>query len=193
MRKITFFLLLSSFFLMSIATYSQVVEAIAPPLSNGLEILATYRVDDSMDYYTVRNGTGVNNQFIPTIIGNHESDERRALLFIAATSEVNDIINDQPLMSFDTRLDFDSGSEKTVESRPLFGWSNFNDTKMILSASGNLGLGTIAPAAKFQVADGDIYIEDIGNGVIMKSANGLCWRYTPDNSGVLMANQITCP
>lgn len=58
---------------------------------------------------------------------------------------------------------------------------------------GNVGIGTITPAAKLQVAEGDVYIEDIGKGVIMKSPNGQCWRYTPDNTGQLTPTAVSCP
>ncbi len=58
---------------------------------------------------------------------------------------------------------------------------------------GNLGIGTIDPKSKLQVSDGDIYIEDINKGVIMKSQDGQCWRYTPNNSGQLIPTAISCP
>ncbi len=56
-----------------------------------------------------------------------------------------------------------------------------------------LGIGTNQPTAKLQVADGDIYIEDINQGVIMKSPNGQCWRLTIDNNGQLVPTAINCP
>ena len=56
-----------------------------------------------------------------------------------------------------------------------------------------VGIGTLDPSAKLHIADGDIYIEDIGQGVIMKSPNGNCWRYVPGNSGKLNGELITCP
>lgn len=66
-------------------------------------------------------------------------------------------------------------------------------TRLIIRESGNIGVGTTTPASKLQVSDGDIYIDDINNGVIMKSPNGQCWRYTPDNTGQLVPQAITCP
>jgi len=59
--------------------------------------------------------------------------------------------------------------------------------------SGNVGFGTTTPNAKVQVTGGDIYIEDIDKGVIMKSPNGSCWRLTVDDSGNIVTTAISCP
>jgi hypothetical protein len=58
---------------------------------------------------------------------------------------------------------------------------------------GNFGIGTINPKSKFQVTDGDVYIESVNKGVIMKSPNGQCWRMTVSNTGQPIFNSITCP
>jgi hypothetical protein len=65
--------------------------------------------------------------------------------------------------------------------------------KMGLTVEGDLGIGVIYPKAKLQVSDGDIYIEDVNKGVIMKSPNGECWRMTVTNTGQPNFTQITCP
>jgi hypothetical protein len=57
---------------------------------------------------------------------------------------------------------------------------------------GNIGIGTEEPQAKLQVNDGDIFIEDIDRGIIMKSPDGNCWRGTLDNSGALHFVQVDC-
>ena len=61
------------------------------------------------------------------------------------------------------------------------------------SDNANLGIGTNLPRAKLQIADGDIYIEDIDRGIIMKSPDGQCWRGTLDNNGVLNFSSTACP
>ncbi|MCO5257571.1 MAG: T9SS type A sorting domain-containing protein [Lentimicrobium sp.] len=59
---------------------------------------------------------------------------------------------------------------------------NFN---LFLSNSGNVGIGSGEPVAKLQVKDGDIFIEDINRGIIMKSPDGSCWRGVLNNQGQL--------
>ncbi|GAB4291250.1 MAG: hypothetical protein Kow0068_16550 [Marinilabiliales bacterium] len=44
-----------------------------------------------------------------------------------------------------------------------------------------------------EVTSGDILLEEIGTGVIMKSPDGQCWRVTVDNSGNFTSTAITCP
>ncbi|OQX78337.1 MAG: hypothetical protein B6D61_05840 [Bacteroidetes bacterium 4484_249] len=60
------------------------------------------------------------------------------------------------------------------------------------SADANVGIGTINPLAKLQISDGDIFIEDIDRGIIMKSPDGQCWRGTLDNNGSLNFEIIDC-
>ena len=58
--------------------------------------------------------------------------------------------------------------------------------------NGNVGIGTYQPEAKLQVKDGDIFIEDIDRGIIMKSPDGNCWRGTLDNTGSLHFAKVNC-
>jgi hypothetical protein len=76
---------------------------------------------------------------------------------------------------------------------------NINSEVMTIELStGNVGIGQTNTAytsinSKFQVKGGDVYIEDIANGIIMKSPNGQCWKTTVDNSGSLITTLISCP
>jgi hypothetical protein len=58
---------------------------------------------------------------------------------------------------------------------------------------GYVGIGNSSPQTPLQVSSGDVYIDTIGSGVIMKSPNGNCWRLTVDNSGNPVFTAITCP
>lgn len=69
---------------------------------------------------------------------------------------------------------------------------------IVLHENGNVGIGGMlydvpTPKSKLQVTGGDIFIEDVSKGVIMKSPNGNCWRMTISNSGQPEINSITCP
>jgi uncharacterized protein len=57
----------------------------------------------------------------------------------------------------------------------------------------NTGIGTVAPNAKLHVKNGDVYVENINAGVILKSPDGNCWRITVGNTGLLTATSVTCP
>ena len=84
----------------------------------------------------------------------------------------------------------EDGMIKFLTGRNDIGWSY---ERMRLTSVGNLGIGTVDPVSRLQVADGDIYIEDINNGVIMKAPNGNCWRMTIQNDGSVKTTVIACP
>ena len=68
-----------------------------------------------------------------------------------------------------------------------------SDSKMYIAAQGNVGVGNENPTAKLQVTSGDVYIDTVSSGVIMKSPNGSCWRMTVSNTGLPVFTAITCP
>lgn len=61
------------------------------------------------------------------------------------------------------------------------------------NSGGGIGINTTDPKSLLEVADGDIFINNLHRGVIMKSAAGKCFRYQPDDKGNLVAKEITCP
>ncbi|MBS1542058.1 MAG: hypothetical protein JST14_00355 [Bacteroidetes bacterium] len=68
--------------------------------------------------------------------------------------------------------------------------------QVVVSGNGNVGIGaysTNLPNARLQVQNGDVYLENIGSGLILKSPSGQCWRITIDDSGNLVRTAITCP
>ena len=57
----------------------------------------------------------------------------------------------------------------------------------------NVGVGTTAPKAKFQVSGGKIYVESSGQGVILKSPNGSCFELTVTDAGAFASTPVACP
>ncbi len=60
----------------------------------------------------------------------------------------------------------------------------------ILGSSGNVGVGTNAPASKLEVDGGDIEVDDSASGLILRSPNGTRYRVKVDNSGNLTTTTV---
>lgn len=107
------------------------------------------RVDGApTDFFTIKNQTVAGGQFIPAVYGFHDSDNRNALYVLGVAGDTNDS-GSEPIMVFDSRL-----LTASAANRPLFAWDSYGNRKMILSASGNLGLGVPDPTEKLSVNGG---------------------------------------
>ena len=72
-------------------------------------------------------------------------------------------------------------------------WSfTFNPTNNYMGI-GSTGFTASIARSKLHVFNGDVNIDQIGSGIILKSPNGQCWRVTIDNTGNLIRTAITCP
>jgi hypothetical protein len=85
--------------------------------------------------------------------------------------------------------------------RPTFSPGGVND-RFILVTDGTdntyVGIGSYTnratvPKSRLHVFAGDVNIDQIGSGIIMKSPNGQCWRVTIDNTGNFVRTAIICP
>lgn len=86
-------------------------------------------------------------------------------------------------------------STNTMQSSIRFE-TNINEEiteRMRIDAFGNIGIATDNPQTKLHIAEGDVYLEDINSGIIMKSPDGQCWKITINNDGSLNTESIECP
>lgn len=57
--------------------------------------------------------------------------------------------------------------------------------RMTIDTAGNVGIGTTSPSSKLQVSAGDVEVDTIAKGVILKSPDGTRYRVTVANGGTL--------
>lgn len=65
--------------------------------------------------------------------------------------------------------------------------------KFFIYNNGTVGIGTPTPSAAKLTVQGDIYLNAVGNGVVMKSPDGNCWKVQVSDAGVLSSVSVTCP
>lgn len=94
------------------------------------------------------------------------------------------------------------GGVNNTEVKPHnFGLLNVNLIRwsmVVDGATNNVGFGSPSihspvPKSTVHVLTGDVNIDQIGSGIIMKSPNGQCWRVTIDNAGNFVKTAISCP
>lgn len=59
--------------------------------------------------------------------------------------------------------------------------------------TGFVGVSTNNPLAKFHVEDGDVFVSNFNRGIILTTASGKCFRYKPNEQGMLVGKEIICP
>ena len=65
-----------------------------------------------------------------------------------------------------------------------------SNTRLIVKAGGNVGIGTNTPTSKLEVAGGDIELSDIAGGITMISPDGTRYRITVANGGTLTVTAV---
>lgn len=94
------------------------------------------------------------------------------------------------------------GGVNNIELKPnnlgIFNGVNAKWPFTIGGSNNYIGIGDTTfyptvPKATLHIKTGDVYLEQIAKGIIMKSPNGNCWRITIDDAGNLVRTAITCP
>ncbi|MCR9250198.1 MAG: hypothetical protein NXI20_07215 [bacterium] len=117
------------------------------PASTTTEKALEVTVPDSpTDFFRISNSTSGTGQFIPYLIGYHDTDNRLSLMVSGQTSAQNDT-GTNPLLSFDARLI----SNQPITTRPLFEWKSHSQRKMLMKANGNLGINVDDPSSRLHV------------------------------------------
>ncbi len=103
----------------------------------------------------------------------------------------------EAFISFDTDSQYDwliGTDNDAFDPFDLNFWHDPHSHVMTLSKSNNhVGIGTQNPLSRLHITGGDIYIEDIDRGIIMKDPTGQCWRGTLNEFGQLHFTTISCP
>jgi hypothetical protein len=146
--------------------------------------------DDATSAFHLYNATSANFKFVPGFSGAvFDNTAFTCMLFAGQTNAANDT-GTNPMVVFaarttDSTSDPNNGTLAAVATRPLFSWQNLATPQMQMSANGNLGIGTTVPSSKLQVSAGDVEVDTIAKGVILKSPDGTRYRVTVANGGTL--------
>lgn len=73
------------------------------------------------------------------------------------------------------------------------GNQTWQENNLGIHYDGKVGINNESPQSRLHVSEGDVYIDQINKGVIMKSPNGTCWRMTVSNLGQSVWTQMSCP
>jgi hypothetical protein len=77
---------------------------------------------------------------------------------------------------------------------PSLRFMTANQQRMIITNTGDVGIGTVEPKSKVQADGGDIYVGSPGQGIILRSPDGLlCARLTLSNAGAMVSTPQACP
>ena len=98
--------------------------------------------------------------------------------------------------SFDSNVSPGSTDAYIIGSGVLR-WDSINDVIYFSNTNPpNVGIGVSSPNARLQVNGGDIYVDSISYGLVLRDSAGKCWRIQPSLTGAFAATQITsygCP
>ncbi len=125
-------------------------------------------IDDGVSKLSIDNGIGGGGAFAPVVTGVNNTSGPSALKLVGDIANLaSSDTGLSPVMSFVTRASGNS-SGSTVQTRPLFMFSNNNVTDLLrILQNGNVGIGNSTPTQKLDV-----------NGYI-RAASGFCIGASP--------------
>jgi len=128
------------------------------------------------------NASGENNTFIGTLAGLGNTNEAENTAIGYSSSGAPGITNATSI-----------GARAQVTQSNAIVLGSINGLNGA-SADTNVGIGTTAPKAKLEVTGGHILVGSPGQGLILKSPNGLtCKLLSIDNAGAMVLAATPCP
>jgi hypothetical protein len=95
--------------------------------------------DDATNYLSIENATTTDGRFLPVFSGYNGNTNQAALYIIGSISSTQDN-GSSTIVKFDARQ-----LTGIVLTRPIFEWANYGNSKMIMLANGNVGIGETSP------------------------------------------------
>jgi len=123
------------------------LDIVKPAENNIIESISKFTVSDANgQHFQIKNGTMINGNFIPVLAAERNKSDNPVMILSASVTDATVDIGDKPMLRFDARI---LSGPTTV--RPLFSWGSYYNDYMIMSANGNLGIGTNKPGEKLSV------------------------------------------
>lgn len=158
--------------------------AVVVILTTASDMFAQWQLNGNNIYYNSGNvGIGTN---LPTHLLSLSSTESQLVKF-ERTGGYN-------AGFFTFHISDGAGTSGDAELWSLKGFAvrtNNGDRPFAITQVGLVGINTRNPTSRLEIVDGDIFINGINRGIILKSPNGTNWKITVDNSGNLTVNPFT--
>jgi hypothetical protein len=151
--------------------------------STGNTLYQGIKVSRGTGYFSLGNGTGTTpTNFVGLFVGKGGITATAAAMGFQGIAG-SDSDTSTSVIYFNVRNTTDNGN--IGDSQVAYQFRNYLTNLVTVLGSGNLGVGTTAPSSKLQVSAGDVEVDTIAKGVILKSPDGTRYRVTVANGGTL--------